>query len=82
MALREEIAEILERIAEEGLEHPRALDSALDAIECTIQDYVFDFTFNIEEGEVSRMLPTQPGQIFRLVPADRLKGDHDGKDHQ
>ncbi|AGS80937.1 hypothetical protein [Caulobacter phage Cr30] len=33
---REEIARILEIIAEEGLPNPRDLDVALDAIECAL----------------------------------------------
>lgn len=35
---REEVARILEMIAEEGLPHPRNLDAALDAISCTTFD--------------------------------------------
>jgi hypothetical protein len=35
---REEVARILEMIAEEGLPHPRHLDAALDAISCTTFD--------------------------------------------
>jgi hypothetical protein len=34
---RDEIAAILERIAKEGLNHPRNLDAALDAIEQTFE---------------------------------------------
>lgn len=37
---REEIAKILENIAEEGMEHPRNLDAALDAIQCIVYDNV------------------------------------------
>lgn len=43
---RNEIAGILQQIAEEGLEHPRHLDAALDAIEAIIQ-----FQMMAEEDE-------------------------------
>lgn len=51
MSLRDEIAEILEQIAEEGMPHPRHLDAALDAIECTIKEVYPDFTLEPEEDQ-------------------------------
>lgn len=49
MSIREEIAEILEQIAEEGMPHPRNLDAALDAIEWIIKERYPDFTMTEEE---------------------------------
>ncbi len=51
MSLRDDIAEILEQIAEEGMPHPRNLDAALDAIEWTIKDHYPDFTMNVGDEE-------------------------------
>lgn len=51
MSLRDEIARILEQIAEEGMPHPRNLDAALDAIECSIQEHYPDFTMNVGEED-------------------------------
>lgn len=36
-SMRDEIARVLEQIAKEGLDHPRNLDAALDAIGCALE---------------------------------------------
>lgn len=48
---RDEIARILEQVAKEGLDHPRNLDAAIDAIGSALQGYPIMRIIEIGSGE-------------------------------
>lgn len=49
---RDEIARVLEQVAKEGLEHPRNLDAAIDAIGTALQGDPMQKVTEIASGEV------------------------------
>lgn len=49
---RDEIARILEQVAKEGLDHPRDLDAAIDAIGAALQGDPVQKITDIASGEV------------------------------
>lgn len=57
-AARDEIARILEQAAKEGLDHPRNLDAAIDAIGAALQcEAITRVVYGWSDNETSHFLP-------------------------